>query len=67
MAKRTSKRLNKTGRLSYGQALVTARNVRAQMKKEGKLKGARKLANETTATGSGAIRFHIPPGYGSHE
>lgn len=66
MAKRTVKRLNKTGRLSYQDALVAARNVRAAMKKEGKLKVARKVTNETTATGRGAIKFHIPPEYLGH-
>lgn len=65
MAKRIVKRLNKTGRLSYQDALVAARNVRAAMKKEGKLKVARKVTNKTTATGRGAIKFHIPPEYRS--
>ena len=65
MAKRTVKRLNKTGRLSYQDALVAARNVRAAMKKEGKLKGAGKVTNKTTATGRGAIKFHIPLEYRS--
>jgi hypothetical protein len=63
MAKRTIKRLNKTGRLSYRDALATAREVRAEMKREGKLKGTRKVTNETTATGRGAINFHLPPEY----
>ncbi len=66
MAKRIVKRLNKTGRLSYQDALVTARNVRAAMKKEGKLIVTRKVTNKTTATGRGAIKFHNPPEYRSH-
>jgi hypothetical protein len=63
MAKRTIKRLNKTGRLSYEDALISARKVRAAMKKEGTLKVTRKVTNETTATGRGAIKFHVPPEY----
>ena len=64
MAKRTVKRLNKTGRVSYRDALTAAKNVRAAMKKEGKLKVAKKITNKTTATGRGAIKFHIPAEYG---
>jgi hypothetical protein len=63
MVKRTVKRLNQTGRVTYRDALAAARNVRAAMKKEGKLKGARKVTNETTATGRGSITFHIPAEY----
>lgn len=67
MAKRTIKRLTKTGRLSYRDALAAAKEVRAEMQREGKLRGSRKVTNDTTATGRGAINFHLPPEYRCHE